>query len=139
MKIAILGSGGVGGYFGGRLAAAGSDVTFIARGAHLDAIRRNGLRLISPRGDAHIARPKVVETIAEAGPVDLVLQNGVRKDDILRAPVPAGEIATDMSPDSAGFLVCVVQGLNVLAKTKPSRERLERVAATALSTLENTP
>lgn len=120
MKIAILGSGGVGGYFGGRLAAAGSDVTFIARGAHLDAIRRNGLRLTSPRGDAHIARPKAVETIAEAGPVDLVLvgvklwdteavaaslvplaeagaailslQNGVQKDDILRARAPAGAV-----------------------------------------------
>jgi len=49
----------------------------------------------------------------------------------------AGEIHTDTPLDTAGFLVCVVQGLNVLAKTKPSRERLERVAATALSTLEN--
>jgi 2-dehydropantoate 2-reductase len=120
VKIAILGSGGVGGYFGGRLAAAGSDVTFIARGAHLDAIRRNGLHLTSPRGDAHIARPKAVETIAEAGPVDLVLvgvklwdteavaaslaplaeagaailslQNGVQKDDILRTRVPADAV-----------------------------------------------
>ena len=44
MRIAILGSGGVGGYFGGRLAA-GTDVTFIARGAHLEALRRRGLRI----------------------------------------------------------------------------------------------
>jgi len=51
----------------------------------------------------------------------------------------AGEIPPDTPLDTASFLVCVVQGLNVLAKTKPSRERLERVAATALSTLENSP
>ena len=51
----------------------------------------------------------------------------------------AGEISPDTPLDTAGFLVCVVQGLNVLAKTKPSRERLERVAATALSTLEHHP
>ncbi|MDE2802550.1 MAG: 2-dehydropantoate 2-reductase, partial [Chloroflexota bacterium] len=44
MKIAVYGTGGVGGYFGGRLARAGEDVTFIARGAHLEAIRANGLR-----------------------------------------------------------------------------------------------
>jgi len=49
----------------------------------------------------------------------------------------AGEIPADSSPDGAGFLVCVVQGLNVLAKTKPSRDRLERVVATALSALRN--
>ena len=50
MRIAIVGSGGVGGYFGGRLAAAGTDVTFIARGAHLDALRTGGLRIESPLG-----------------------------------------------------------------------------------------
>ena len=51
MKIAIIGTGGVGGYFGGKLAQAGHDVTFIARGKHLDAIQNNGLKIISPKGD----------------------------------------------------------------------------------------
>ena len=54
MRIAIVGSGGVGGYFGGRLAAAGSDVIFIARGAHLEALRTTGLRLESPKGNLHL-------------------------------------------------------------------------------------
>jgi 2-dehydropantoate 2-reductase len=51
MRIAVMGSGGVGGYLGGRLAAAGTDVTFIARGAHLAAIREQGLRITSALGD----------------------------------------------------------------------------------------
>ena len=50
MKIAVMGPGGVGGYFGARLAAAGNDVTFVARGTHLAAMRRGGLRLDSERG-----------------------------------------------------------------------------------------
>jgi hypothetical protein len=54
MKIVILGAGGVGGYFGAWLAAAGADVTFIARGKHLDAMRTNGLRVISPLGDVTV-------------------------------------------------------------------------------------
>jgi len=116
MKIVILGSGGVGGYFGGRLALAGSDVTFVARGAHLAAIRRDGLYIRSPKGDAHVAKPKTAELIDDVGSADLVLvgvklwdteavaaslkplalrgaailslQNGVKKDEILRAHVP---------------------------------------------------
>ena len=51
MRIGVFGAGAVGGYVGARLAAAGEDVTFIARGAHLDAIRESGLRLDSPNGD----------------------------------------------------------------------------------------
>ena len=54
MKIVMFGAGGVGGYFGGRLAQAGCDVSFVARGAHLEAIRRDGLRIVSPKGDAHV-------------------------------------------------------------------------------------
>ena len=54
MRIAIVGSGGVGGYFGGRLAAAGADVTFLARGAHLEAMRTRGLRIDSPKGNVHL-------------------------------------------------------------------------------------
>ena len=73
MKIAIVGSGGVGGYFGGRLAATGADVTFLARGAHLDAMRTRGLRIISPKGDVHIRDVKVAADTTEIGPVDIVL------------------------------------------------------------------
>ena len=65
MRIVIFGSGGVGGYFGGRLAAAGSDVTFVARGAHLAALRRNGLKITSPRENLHIPQIKTAETIRE--------------------------------------------------------------------------
>ncbi|HTW83357.1 MAG TPA: 2-dehydropantoate 2-reductase [Candidatus Sulfotelmatobacter sp.] len=107
-----MGSGGVGGYFGGRLAAAGADVTFIARGTQLEALRDQGLRIQSELGDLTIA-VTVCEEPREAGPVDLVilsvklwdteaaitaiaplmtdrtavmsLQNGVTKDDALRA------------------------------------------------------
>ena len=56
MRIAVLGAGGVGGYFGGRLAAAGSDVTFVARGAHLEALRSRGLTVHSFRGDFYVPR-----------------------------------------------------------------------------------
>ena len=112
MRIVVMGTGGIGGYFGARLAQGGSEVTFIARGAHLQAIRENGLRVASALGDLHLSNPKVSENPAEAGPADLVLlgvklwdteaaaralkpltdagaaivsfQNGVQKDDVLR-------------------------------------------------------
>jgi len=114
MKIAMMGSGGVGGFFGGRLARAGYDVTFVARGAHLEAMRANGLTIENePQGNIHVPRVKATADPASIGPVDLVivsvklwdtdaaaramapivgpktavlsLQNGVIKDDILRA------------------------------------------------------
>lgn len=72
MKIAVFGTGGVGGYFGGRLAQAGEDVTFVARGAHLDALRRTGLEVESVAGDFGV-RVKATDAPAEIGPVDLVL------------------------------------------------------------------
>ncbi len=112
MRIAVMGTGGVGGYFGARLALGGSDVSFIARGRHLEAIRRQGLKVESPLGDMHLENPRATDDPAAIGPVDLVLfgvklwdteatakamaplvgpetavislQNGVRKDDILR-------------------------------------------------------
>ena len=113
MKIAMMGSGGVGGFFGGRLAKAGCDVTFIARGAHLEAMRANGLTIENePQGNIHVPQVKATADPASIGPVDLVilsvklwdtdaaaraiapivgpktavlsLQNGVIKDDILR-------------------------------------------------------
>ena len=67
-----MGAGGVGGYFGGRLAAAGHEVCFIARGRHLEALRSRGLSLRSPAGDA-LVRVRAIEQPAEAGEVDVVL------------------------------------------------------------------
>jgi 2-dehydropantoate 2-reductase len=112
MKIAMMGSGGVGGLIGARLAHAGCDVSFIARGAHLAAMRSHGLTLESPVGNVHLPKPQVTDDPGSLGPVDLVifsvklwdtetaarqilpligpetgvisLQNGVKKDDILR-------------------------------------------------------
>ncbi|MEE4607901.1 MAG: 2-dehydropantoate 2-reductase, partial [Desulfobacteraceae bacterium] len=73
MRIAVFGTGGVGGYFGGRLAQAGHHVTFIARGAHFEAIRRDGLRVESIAGDFHVAPANATEDPAAVGAVDLVL------------------------------------------------------------------
>jgi 2-dehydropantoate 2-reductase len=73
MKIAVIGAGGVGGYFGGRLAAAGNDVVFVARGAHGRAIRERGLIVRSVLGDFHIEPAKVVEDIAAMGAPEIVL------------------------------------------------------------------
>lgn len=112
MRIAVMGTGGVGGYFGTRLALGGCDVGFIARGRHLDAIRQRGLKVESPLGEMHLATPRATDDPDDIGPVDLILfgvklwdtevaaravtpligpetavvslQNGVRKDDILR-------------------------------------------------------
>jgi 2-dehydropantoate 2-reductase len=72
MRIAIYGVGGVGGYFGARLAEAGADVVFIARGAHKSAIEERGLELRSPEGDA-LVRVEVKENPADAGPLDAVI------------------------------------------------------------------
>src|SRR3954463_10367175 len=72
MRIAILGSGGVGGYFGGRLAAAGEDVHFLARGAHLAALRERGLRIESPNGNIQLPRVQATDAPAGIGPADIV-------------------------------------------------------------------
>src|SRR5262249_27170832 len=112
MKIAIIGAGGVGGYFGARLQQGGADVGFVARGAHFEAMRRDGLRIESPLDDIHLPHVTVTENAADLGPADIVwlcvklwdtpaairsmepligpdtgiisFQNGVQKDDVLR-------------------------------------------------------
>jgi len=114
MRIVVMGSGGVGGFFGGRLAHAGCDVAFVARGAHLAALRSGGLLIENEtQGNLHVPRVRADDDPARLGPADLVivavklwdteaaaeavkplvgpdtavlsLQNGVIKDDILRA------------------------------------------------------
>lgn len=73
MKIAVIGAGGVGGYFGGRLAHAGVDTTFIARGATLDALRTRGLRVDSINGDFTVEHPNATDDPRTVGAVDAVL------------------------------------------------------------------
>jgi 2-dehydropantoate 2-reductase len=73
MKIVVMGTGGVGGYFGARLAAAGHDVGFVARGKHLAAIKRNGLKVLSEKGDATIHPAKASDTPGDLGVADIVL------------------------------------------------------------------
>jgi 2-dehydropantoate 2-reductase len=73
MRIAVFGTGGVGGYFGGRLAQAGEAVTFIARGEHLRAIREHGLRVDSLQGDFVIQPAQATADPARLGPVDVVI------------------------------------------------------------------
>ena len=72
MRIAMMGSGGVGGYFGARLAQAGHDVTFIARGRHLAAMRANGLHVKSGSGDLHLPHPRATDDPSTIEPVDVV-------------------------------------------------------------------
>ncbi len=120
MRLAVIGAGGVGGYFGAKLAASDNSVTFVARGKQFDAIQRNGLAVLSPCGDFHLDAVHVVDSIAKVERVDLVLvavklwdteevaralkplvdqgaavlslQNGVEKDDILKKHLTAGSI-----------------------------------------------
>jgi 2-dehydropantoate 2-reductase len=73
MKIAIMGTGGVGGYYGGLLAQSGQDVTFIARGHHLQAIREKGLQIKSVFGDFVVSPIQATDKPSEVGPVDLII------------------------------------------------------------------
>jgi 2-dehydropantoate 2-reductase len=73
MRIAVIGAGGVGGAFGAALAKAGTDVTFVARGAHLSAMKAKGLAVLSPRGDVRLAPTRATDNPASIGPVDYVL------------------------------------------------------------------
>jgi 2-dehydropantoate 2-reductase len=73
MRIIVYGSGAVGGYFGGRLAQAGEDVWFIARGEHLHALETNGLAVESPKGDFHLERVRATDQVAQIEPADVIL------------------------------------------------------------------
>ena len=120
MQIAVMGAGGVGGYFGGLLARAGHDVTFIARGSHLDAIRRHGLRVVSGNDGDFTVPGRATDQPAELGPQELVLfavkmydnaaavraiaplvgphtivltlQNGIDNGELLHAAYPDGQV-----------------------------------------------
>ena len=90
MRFAVFGTGGIGGYFGGRLARAGEEVAFVARGAHLDALRAHGLRVESVRGDFTVDPVTATDDPATIGPVDVVLVavKTWQLDDVARAMAP---------------------------------------------------
>ncbi|HEV2955027.1 MAG TPA: 2-dehydropantoate 2-reductase [Xanthobacteraceae bacterium] len=73
MRIAVIGAGGVGGAFGAALAKGGADVTFLARGAHLAAMRERGIKVLGPRGDIHLQPTKATDDPAAIGEVDVVV------------------------------------------------------------------
>jgi 2-dehydropantoate 2-reductase len=91
MKIAVMGTGGVGGYYGGLLARMGQDVTFIARGAHLQAIRDKGLQIKSVHGDFLVSPAKATDNPAKIGAVGVVLftTKTYDTDEAARAIAPA--------------------------------------------------
>lgn len=97
MRIVMVGAGGVGGYFGARLAAGGNDVAFIARGAHREAMIGRGLTVRSALGDLHIAKPAIFGDPAEAGPCDFVLVS-VKMQDLTAL---AGSLAPLLRGDTA--------------------------------------
>jgi 2-dehydropantoate 2-reductase len=73
MRIAVMAAGAVGAYYGARMAAAGHDVFFIARGANLEALKTKGLKIESVHGDLHLPKVNVTDDPAQVGPVDIVL------------------------------------------------------------------
>ena len=101
MKIAILGSGAVGGYYGARLARSGHDVTFIARGAHLAAIRDKGLEVRSPVLGDFVARARAEEDTSQVGVVDLVMVAVKTYDNATALPL----LRPMLGPDTAVLTV----------------------------------
>lgn len=96
MRVAVHGAGGIGAYFGGRLALAGEEVHLIARGAHLEALRRDGLRVVSTKGDFEIVLP-ATDNPGDVGPVDFVLFT-VKSRDTADAAARLGPL---LHPDTA--------------------------------------
>ncbi|MDE2678287.1 MAG: 2-dehydropantoate 2-reductase [Gemmatimonadota bacterium] len=119
MRIAIYGAGGVGGYFGGVLARAGHDVTLIARGAHLNAIRSHGLLVRTPGGDFRTHPPATADP-AETGPVDAVIV-AVKS---LHIPAVRAGIGPLLGP--ATLVVPLLNGVNAHEALLPAvgRERM---------------
>jgi 2-dehydropantoate 2-reductase len=142
MRVAVMGAGGLGGYFGALLARGGADVRFIARGAHLDAMRRNGLRIEGGPDPVHLEQVRATDDPREIGPVDLVMvcvklwdteaalqqlrplvgpettvvsfQNGVLKDTYLRAAFEESHVIGGVA-----YVAATVSEPGVIARTGP--------------------
>ncbi len=110
MRIAIYGTGGAGGRFGTQLAHAGEEVVFIARGAHLQAIQTQGLRLETPDGKIHIHPAEATDDPAEVGEVDLVVL-GVKTWQVVEA---AGAMKPMIGPDT--LVVPLQNGIEAAAQ-----------------------
>ena len=117
MRIAIMGAGGLGGAFGGLLARAGEDVSFVARGAHLEAIRSRGLTMKSPGVDDVTIQVTATDDPAEVGPVDLILFS-VKLYDLERA---ADQMRPMIGPETV--IMPVQNGID-------AAERIGRVVGT---------
>ena len=146
MRIAVMGSGGVGGYFGGRLAHGGADVNFVARGKHLEAMRRDGLR-IEGSEQIHIKQVNATDDPKEIGVADIVLlcvklwdteqaltqikpmvgtdttvislQNGVLKDQYLRAAFDERQLM-----GGVGYVATTIEAPGVIRQTGPMQRLL---------------
>jgi 2-dehydropantoate 2-reductase len=146
MRIAVVGAGGLGGYFGARLALGGAEVHFIARGRHLQALRENGLRIVGPQ-PLHLARVNATDDTHGVGPVDLVMlcvklwdteaaleqarpllgsqsaivsfQNGVLKDRALREAYGAGPVM-----GGVGYVATTIDSPGVIRQTGPMQRLL---------------
>ena len=146
MRIAVMGSGGVGGYFGGRLAHGGADVSFVARGKHLAAMRADGLRIDGPE-PIHVKRVNATDDPKEIGVADLVLlcvklwdtehaltqirpmvgpnttvisfQNGVLKDQYLRAAFDQRQLM-----GGVGYVATTIEAPGVIRQTGPMQRLL---------------
>lgn len=110
MRIAVFGAGGVGGYFGGRLAQAGEEVVFIARGEHLQALRTHGLRVDSVKGDFLLQSVQVTDDPGQVGVVDVVLL-GVKA---WQVPEVAQAMRPMIGPDT--FVVPLQNGVEAPAQ-----------------------
>ena len=146
MKIAIMGAGGLGGYFGARLVEGGADVHFIARGSHLEAMRRDGLRIEGPE-PIHARQVRASDDPRDVGPVDVVMlcvklwdtdqairqirpmvgpgtviisfQNGVLKDQYLRAAFDPGQLM-----GGVGYVATTIAAPGVIRQTGPMQRLL---------------
>jgi len=124
MKFAILGSGAVGGYFGAKLARAGQDVTFIARGAHLEAIRATGLQVKSPTLGDFLVQAAAESDTAKVGPVDVVIVSVKAYDNATALPMLKPMIGPDTvvltlqnGVDSVNEVAAIVGEAHVLGGT----------------------
>jgi 2-dehydropantoate 2-reductase len=146
MRIAVMGAGGLGGYFGARLCLGGAEVHFIARGPHLQALRNEGLRIVGPE-PMHVPRVAATDDAGAVGPVDLVMlcvklwdteaalaqmrplvgertavvsfQNGVLKDEPLREAFGAGRVM-----GGVGYVAASLQAPGVIRQTGPMQRLL---------------
>jgi 2-dehydropantoate 2-reductase len=146
MRIAIMGSGGLGGYFGARLVQGGADVHFVARGKHLDAMRSNGLRVEGPE-PIQVSTVHATDSPAEIGPADVVMlcvklwdteqaieqirpmvgpdtaiisfQNGVLKDQYLRAAFDERQLM-----GGVGYVATTIEAPGVIRQTGPMQRLL---------------